>query len=70
LLLAVIPFTLFMISPTNEELESDDLDVSSAKAEQLDISVRATTKVLTTRGPQFPESHRHFSGYRVYRGAP
>ena len=35
LLFAVIPFTLVAILPTNKELESANLDVSSAKAEQL-----------------------------------
>ena len=35
LLFAVIPFTLVVILPTNRELESDNLDVSSAKAERL-----------------------------------
>ena len=35
LLFAVIPFTLVVIFPTNKELESDNLDVSSAKAERL-----------------------------------
>lgn len=32
LLFAVIPFTLIVILPTNKELQSDDLDVSSARA--------------------------------------
>jgi hypothetical protein len=35
LLFAVIPFTLVVILPTNKELESADLDVTSAKAERL-----------------------------------
>jgi uncharacterized membrane protein len=35
LLFAVIPFTVVVIFPTNKELESDNLDISSAKAEQL-----------------------------------
>lgn len=35
LLVAVIPFTLVVMFPTNRKLESDDLDVSSTKAEQL-----------------------------------
>jgi uncharacterized membrane protein len=35
LLFAVIPFTLVVIFPTNKELESDKLDVSSAQAERL-----------------------------------
>jgi hypothetical protein len=35
LLFAVIPFTLVMILPTNKELESANLDVSSASAELL-----------------------------------
>ena len=35
LLFAVIPFTLIVILPTNKELQSDDLDVSSARAELL-----------------------------------
>ena len=35
LLFAVIPFTLVVIFPTNRELESDDLDLSSTKAEWL-----------------------------------
>jgi len=34
-LLAVVPFTLVVIFPTNKELESDKLDVSSAQAERL-----------------------------------
>jgi hypothetical protein len=35
LLLAVVPFTLIVILPTNKMLESDKLDSSSAHAEQL-----------------------------------
>jgi hypothetical protein len=35
LLFAVIPFTLVVILPTNKDLESADLDVSSARAERL-----------------------------------
>ena len=35
LLFAVIPFTLVVIFPTNKELESDKLDVSSAQPERL-----------------------------------
>jgi hypothetical protein len=35
LLFAVIPFTLVVILPTNKELESANLDVSSARAERL-----------------------------------
>jgi len=35
LLFAVVPFTLVAILPTNKKLESDNLDVSSAKAEGL-----------------------------------
>ena len=35
LLFAVIPFTLVVIFPTNRELESDDLDLSSGRAEWL-----------------------------------
>jgi hypothetical protein len=35
LLFAVIPFTLVVIFPTNKELESANLDVSSANAERL-----------------------------------
>jgi hypothetical protein len=34
-LFAVVPFTLIVILPTNKELESETLDVSSARAEQL-----------------------------------
>ena len=34
-LFAVVPFTLIVILPTNKELESEALDVSSARAEQL-----------------------------------
>jgi hypothetical protein len=34
-LFAVIPFTLIVIFPINKELQSDDLDVSSARAELL-----------------------------------
>ncbi len=34
-LFAVIPFTLIVILPTNRELQNDDLDVSSARAELL-----------------------------------
>jgi Domain of unknown function (DUF1772) len=34
-LFAVIPFTLIVILPTNKELESDSLDVSSARAGRL-----------------------------------
>jgi len=33
-LFAVVPFTLIVILPTNKELESETLDVSSARAEQ------------------------------------
>jgi len=35
LLFAVIPFTLVVILPTNKELESANLDVSSTRAERL-----------------------------------
>jgi len=35
LLFAVIPFTLIVILPTNKELENEQLDVSSARAELL-----------------------------------
>ena len=35
LLLAVVPFTLIVIFPTNKMLESDELDSSSAQAEHL-----------------------------------
>jgi hypothetical protein len=35
LLFAVIPFTFVVILPTNRELQSHDLDLSSARAEQL-----------------------------------
>jgi uncharacterized membrane protein len=35
LLLAVIPFTLLVMFPTNKALESSDLDVGSARAEHL-----------------------------------
>ncbi len=35
LFFAVVPFTLIAILPTNKELESETLDVSSARAEQL-----------------------------------
>jgi hypothetical protein len=34
-LLAVVPFTLIVIFPTNKKLESNELDVSSAQAEHL-----------------------------------
>jgi len=34
-LFAVVPFTFIVIFPTNKELESDTLDVSSVRAEQL-----------------------------------
>ncbi len=35
LLFAVIPFTLIVILPTNKDLQSDDLEVSSTRAELL-----------------------------------
>ncbi len=35
ILLAVIPFTLVVIFPTNKKLESEELDLSSAQAEHL-----------------------------------
>lgn len=35
ILLAVVPFTLVVIFPTNKKLESNELDVSSAQAENL-----------------------------------
>lgn len=35
LLLAVVPFTLIVIFPTNKKLASDELDSSSAQAEHL-----------------------------------
>src|SRR5271165_7134481 len=35
LLFAVVPFTLVVILPTNKQLEGDNLDVSSPKAERL-----------------------------------
>ena len=35
LFFAVIPFTLFVIFPTNKKLQSEELDASSAEAERL-----------------------------------